>query len=883
MYNRQILHYKIIEKLGEGGMGVVYLAEDLNLERKVAIKFLPRHIAGNSEERERFKIEAKAAAALNHPNIATIYAIEESGEDTFIVMEFIDGIELKDKIKPGPLAIKEAVNIAIQIAEGLEAAHKKGIVHRDIKSSNIMITKDGKVKVMDFGLAKIGKGTQITKIGSTVGTAAYMSPEQAKGEELDYRTDIWSFGVVLYEMLTGQLPFNGDYEQALMFAILNEQPKAVQILAPGISSVLIHILDRTLEKDVTLRYQSISEVLIELHRLQLSGSRVSSLSGTSHQGIKIQEAVKTKGSKKIILWSALTFLIVTAVTMLFFFNPFATREPVEPMKIVPLNGLQGVQMNPAISPNGEEVAFAWNDGTGENFNIYVQIIGTYEPQKLTSDSAYDAMPVWTPDGRSIMFVRWKRSSANSVTGTGSIVLIPARGGTEKLLGVTKGMSPPAYDQVTHGYYPTVLAFSKSSKEFFMYSWDNGFHIALYDGTTLNNQPIEIITNPPDHYLGDWCPRLSPDGSMLAFIRLKSGFDDFELHVMPYSHGASKKLAEMRGYIGGLSWTPDGKEIIVGADNKFIRVSSNDGAQKPVDVTSGLFVADPSISTVGNLLAFTRKAVRWHDLFRLDMHNPKKKDLVPVKVVSSSLEDNFGKISPDEKRIVFVSKRTGTNQIWVSDIDGANAIPIVAVSETNPPHPSWSPDGSFIVYEDMNVGIDIVSSSGGTPVNISQSSTNLPRYSANGEWIYFASGENGANRIWKISKEGNKKEQVTKNQGESAYESPDGKWVYYSRFWPVDKGICRIPVEGGEEQKIIDKAVYRDSWVLEENGIYYFIETPKKYDLFFYEFKSGKTIKIKDFDKKTTSAYFDISPKEDWMLYSQSEETESNIMLIENFK
>ncbi len=883
MIGKTILHYKILEKLGEGGMGIVYLAEDLNLERKVAIKFLPRHISGNTEERERFKIEAKAAAALNHPNIATIHTIEESGDDTFIVMEFIDGIELKDKIKSGPIPTKETINIAIQIAEGLEAAHKKGIVHRDIKSQNIMITNDGKVKIMDFGLAKMRGGTQLTKVGSTVGTAAYMSPEQAKGEELDYRTDIWSFGVVLYEMLTGKLPFNGDYEQALMFAILNEQPKAIQILAPDISSVIIHILDRTLEKDVTLRYQSISEVLIELHRLQLSGSRVSSLSGISNQGIKIPAAVKTKRNNKNVLWFTSALVIIAAAAILFFFNPFSSSEPIEPMTIVPLNSLPGVQMNPAISPDGEDVAFAWNGGTGENFNIYVQIIGTYEPQKLTSDSAYDAMPVWTPDGRSIMFWRWKRTSANSATGTSYSVLIPARGGTEKILLVAKNMSPPAYDQVTHGYYPTVPAFSKSSKEIFGYSWDKGFHIALYDGTTLNNQPIKIITNPPEHYLGDWTCRLSPDGSMLAFIRLKSGFDDFELHVMQYPHGASKKLAEMKGYCGGLSWTPDGKEIIVGADNKFTRVSSNDGAQKPVDVTSGLFVADPSISTVGNLLAFTRKAIRWHDLFRLDLHNSKKKDLVPVKVVSSSLEDNFGKISPDEKRIIFVSKRTGTNQIWVSDIDGANPIPIVAVSETNPPHPSWSPDGSSIVYEDVNSGIDVVSSSGGTPVNISQSSTSLPRYSANGEWIYFASDESGTHWIWKISKDGNKKEQVTKNEGEAAFESPDGKWVYYSRFWPADKGICRIPVGGGEEQKIIDKAVYRDSWVLKENGIYYFIETPTKYDLFFYEFKSGKTIKINDFDKKTTSAYFDISPKEDWMLFSQSEETESNIMLIENFR
>ena len=201
MIDKTILHYHIIKELGRGGMGVVYLAEDTKLKRNVAIKFLPQQVSSDLEQKKRFELEAQAAAALNHPNISTIYAIEESGNDVFIVMEYIDGIELKDKIKSGTIAVEDAINIAIQIAEGLEAAHNKGIVHRDIKSQNIMITGDGKVKIMDFGLAKMGQGTQLTKVGSTVGTAAYMSPEQAKGEEIDYRTDIWSFGVVLYEMI----------------------------------------------------------------------------------------------------------------------------------------------------------------------------------------------------------------------------------------------------------------------------------------------------------------------------------------------------------------------------------------------------------------------------------------------------------------------------------------------------------------------------------------------------------------------------------------------------------------------------------------------------------------------------------------------------------
>ena len=218
MIGKEILHYKIIEKIGEGGMGVVYKAEDTKLERPVAIKFLPRQIAANSEERERFQIEAKAAASLNHPNIATIYAIEEVDDEIFIVMEYIKGQELQHLIKSpleggtalaagGVLPLNDVIDYATQITAGLQAAHKNGVTHRDIKSSNIMITEEDQVKIMDFGLAKVRGSVKFTKVGITLGTAAYMSPEQARGEEADEHADIWSFGVVLYEMLTGKCPF----------------------------------------------------------------------------------------------------------------------------------------------------------------------------------------------------------------------------------------------------------------------------------------------------------------------------------------------------------------------------------------------------------------------------------------------------------------------------------------------------------------------------------------------------------------------------------------------------------------------------------------------------------------------------------------------------
>ncbi len=264
MIGSTILHYKILEKLGEGGMGIVYKAEDMNLKRQVAIKFLPRQIASQKEERERFKVEAQAAAALNHPNIATIYSIDENSENVFIVMEYIDGIELKEKIASGSIKLNETLDIIINISEGLKAAHDKGIVHRDIKSSNIMVTNDGKVKIMDFGLAKIKGSGLVTRVGTTMGTAAYMSPEQVSGESVDHRTDIWSLGVIFYELATGELPFKADYEAAWTYLILNKDPLNPSELDRKIPPQLDLIIMKILEKDREKRYFSIDAFINDL-------------------------------------------------------------------------------------------------------------------------------------------------------------------------------------------------------------------------------------------------------------------------------------------------------------------------------------------------------------------------------------------------------------------------------------------------------------------------------------------------------------------------------------------------------------------------------------------------------------------------------------------
>jgi serine/threonine-protein kinase len=267
---KEILHYKIIRKAGEGGMGVVYKAEDTKLKREVAIKFLPRHVAVSEEERERFKIEAQAAAALNHPNIATIHSIEEVDGDIFIVMEYIEGQELKDvETAYGDtlMPINDIINYIISIAEGLQAAHKKGIVHRDIKSSNIMISDEGQVKIMDFGLAKVRGSRHITKTGTILGTLYYMSPEQIQGEQVDHRTDIWSLGVVLYEMLTGSLPFKEEYDQVAIYSILTDEPERLVRLRKDVPEALEAIVLKMLQKDPDKRYQSVQEMLVDLKAL----------------------------------------------------------------------------------------------------------------------------------------------------------------------------------------------------------------------------------------------------------------------------------------------------------------------------------------------------------------------------------------------------------------------------------------------------------------------------------------------------------------------------------------------------------------------------------------------------------------------------------------
>ncbi len=332
MIGKTISHYRILDKLGEGGMGVVYKAEDTELKRAVALKFLSKQALGGEEEKSRFVHEAQSAAALDHPGICTVHEISKSEEHTFIAMAYVEGQSLKEKIESGPFKLDEAVDIAIRVAEGLQEAHEKGIVHRDIKPGNIMVTPKGQAKIMDFGLAKAPGRTKLTKTGMTLGTAAYMSPEQARGGEIDSRTDIWSLGAVIYEMVTGQGPFKGDYEQAVMYSILNEPPEPVTALRTGVPMDLERIVNKALAKRPDERYQHMGEILVDLRlvRKKLEPGAVK---------LRPIERGRPLGKRFLLYGGIVVVLAVVLVGRTYLFP--AKSEPIDSIAVLPLENLSG--------------------------------------------------------------------------------------------------------------------------------------------------------------------------------------------------------------------------------------------------------------------------------------------------------------------------------------------------------------------------------------------------------------------------------------------------------------------------------------------------------------------------------------------------------------
>lgn len=408
MIGKSLSHYKILEELGRGGMGIVYKAEDTKLDRTVAIKVLPSAALASEDDRARFYREAKAAAQLHHPHIASVFEIDEgvssdaphgTEPSPFIAMEFIEGETLHDRIQKGPLKLEEAVRIASEIASALEAAHKKDIVHRDIKSQNVMLTKKGEAKILDFGLAQTAASTKLTRMGSTLGTVAYMSPEQARGEEVDHRTDLWSLGVVLHEMIAGTSPFPGQYDKAVIYNILNQDPEPLTAIRTGVPMGMEWIVSKCLAKKAADRYQTATDLLVDLRNVDLSTTGVSHT--TPETSIR-----ETKPSILAIAKMAWPLIAIASIVMFglgyLAFSGGAPQSPPARLEKLPifLDGYINVS-NPAVSPTSEYLAFSAEDTLG-NSGLYLFDVQTATISPIVN-SAGGYRPRFSPDGTKLAF------------------------------------------------------------------------------------------------------------------------------------------------------------------------------------------------------------------------------------------------------------------------------------------------------------------------------------------------------------------------------------------------------------------------------------------------------------------------------------------------
>lgn len=437
MIGSTLSHYRITGELGRGGMGIVYKAEDTKLDRTVAIKVLPPSALSNEDDRTRFYREAKAAAQLHHPYIASIFEIDEavpeggSGEEPrpFIAMEFIDGEQLDARIKAGPFTLEDAVRIASQIASALEAAHEKNIVHRDIKSANIMFTKKGDAKVLDFGLAQTAQSTKLTRMGSTLGTIAYMSPEQARGEEVDRRTDLWSLGVVLYEMIAGRMPFAADYEQAAVYGILNEDPQPLTAVRTGVPMGLEWIVTKLLTKKAADRYQNAGDLLVDLRTVDLksSGFLHSATTITASMGIPASDGQDVKPGRALSgpVWAAFGAVMVGLAWLLqiVISNPDGSQSPVvSPKRLnIPVD-VKGFVVSVDISPSGDEIAVV-----ADFVNIYNLKTGTV---RVFTPSEAIVFVDYSPDGKSLLLTSSVGISRMSLENGSDIpIFTTAEGGT----------------------------------------------------------------------------------------------------------------------------------------------------------------------------------------------------------------------------------------------------------------------------------------------------------------------------------------------------------------------------------------------------------------------------------------------------------------------
>ena len=688
-----VSRYRILGELGRGGMGVVYKAEDAKLGRMVALKFLTEDLLDNPSALDRLRREARTGSSLNHPNICTVYDVEAHEGHAFVVMELLEGQPLSERIQGAPLQLGELLDLADQIASALDSAHRQGIIHRDIRPANIFVTTSGQAKILDFGIAKRTDFSQggpsaqstLTGPGSPVGTVSYMSPEQARGEQLDARTDLFSFGIVLYQMATGQSPFQGGSAGELMGAILHQTPEPPSKRNPQIPLELERIIAKALEKDRDSRFQSAADLRADLKRLKrdTDSSRVSAPAGVSQPP-----------TRRLRLWpSAATGLAIIAIAGAVWVAQNKRGDySTSPSRETPLIGLPGSANHPSFSPDGKQLAYSWEDEEGEHgAGINVKLVGGGTALRLTNGPQDDYFPAWSPDGQWIAF--WRALPNNS-----GVYVVSALGGPARRIIDLVGCwgiewLPDGQHLVVSGG-PNFLLPEQAGNGAPRATEPSRLWLVAVD--TGQQQPL---TSPPAGFVGDLHPAVSPDGKTLAFTRSMAA-DSSTLYLMPIEGGPPRWLT---ADADSIAWMPDGQEVVFSSGGgRLWRIPVAGGAPRAVTYSAERAYS-PAVSRRGDRLVFVVEQER-DSLWRVDLTSLIPPSIgQPIRVGNSTGGQWSPPYSPDGSKIVFNSDRSLFDELWVEDAQGRDAVQLTKLESPNSGSPRWSPDSSWIAFDSRSNG------------------------------------------------------------------------------------------------------------------------------------------------------------------------------------